>query len=220
MEGFCHALNRGVEKRILFLDDQDRARFVHDLYEFNDTAPAGNAYRHFNMMEIVSPSLRERKLLVDIHGWCLMGNHYHLLLTERIDGGISLFLRKLNVGYAMYFNEKYKRSGTLFQGRTKKILIASEGHFLHILHYIHLNPLDFLDGCTSWRHQKISSMDSALAHLGGYRWSSYLDYCETKNFPSVISKEVFGDVFKNYPATMRTLLQNLQLSEIKPWLLE
>src|SRR3989344_6393446 len=135
MEGIYHALNRGVEKRILFVDDQDRARFVHDLYEFNDTAPAGNGYRSFHpMMEIRSPSLRKREQIVDIHGWCLMGNHYHLLLSERVENGLSLFLRKLNVGYAMYFNEKYKRSGTLFQGRTKKIRINSEAHFLHILH--------------------------------------------------------------------------------------
>ena len=75
-----------------------------------------------------------------------MGNHYHLLLSERREGGISDFMRKVNVGYAKFFNEKYKRTGTLFQGRTKKVLVDSDAHFLHILHYIHLNPLDLLNG--------------------------------------------------------------------------
>jgi len=221
MEGLYHALNRGVEKRTLFLDNQDRARFVHDMYEFNDTAPAGNAYRLFRpMMEIRSPSLRQREQIVDIHGWCLMDNHYHLLLSERVENGLSLFLRKLNVGYAMYFNEKYKRSGTLFQGRTKKIRINSNAHFLHILHYLHLNPLDFLKGSESWRKLRIASEQEAKRHLDGYRWSSYLDYCGKKNFPSVITKELFGDVFKNYERTLASYLRDIEIADIKPYILE
>ena len=221
MEGLYHALNRGVEKRTLFLDNQDRARFVHDMYEFNDTAPAGNAYRLFRpMMEIRSPSLRQREQIVDIHGWCLMDNHYHLLLSGRVENGLSLFLRKLNVGYAMYFNEKYKRSGTLFQGRTKKIRINSNAHFLHILHYLHLNPLDFLKGSESWRKLRIASEQEAKRHLDGYRWSSYLDYCGKKNFPSVITKELFGDVFKNYERTLASYLRDIEIADIKPYILE
>jgi len=149
-----------------------------------------------------------------------MGNHYHLLLSEQIDNGLSLFLRKLNVGYAMYFNEKYKRSGTLFQGRTKKIRITSDAHFLHILHYIHLNPLDFQKDSADWRGLRIANTERALRHLDSYRWSSFLDYCGTKNFPSVITKELFGDVFKNYRKSIRSYLRDIELSPIKPFLLE
>ena len=165
------------------MNNSDRARFVHDLFEFNDTAPAGNAYRRFNpsMMEIRSPSLG-RSPIVDVHGWCLMGNHYHLLLSERVEGGLSLFSRRLNVGYAMYFNEKHRRSGVLFQGRTKKIPITSDAHFLHILHYIHLNPLDFHKESGDWRDMSIANHERALRYLDGYRWSSYLDYCGKDNF--------------------------------------
>ena len=71
-----HALNHSVEGRDLFLDSQDYARFIHDLYEFNDSAPASNAYRLFdtsNVMDIVNPSFKRiREVLVDIHGWTLM----------------------------------------------------------------------------------------------------------------------------------------------------
>ncbi len=202
------------------MDKDDHMRFVHDLYEFNDTAPAPEFIKY---REIRSPDIyekRKREKIVDLHGWCLMDNHYHLLLSERVDGGLSLFLRKLNVGYAMYFNEKYKRSGTLFQGRTKKIRIASDPHFLHILHYIHLNPLDFLKGSEHWRELEIKNASAALKHLEEYRWSSYMDYCGRKNFPSVITREFFGDVFKNYAHAIRKYLTDIELAPIKPFLLE
>lgn len=221
-----HLLNRGVDKRQIFLDDRDRVRFVHDLYEFNDTSSMANTRRRVpsDSLETNTPDLRGRtsgrKLLVDIHGWCAMGNHYHLLVSERAEGGISKFLMKLNVGYAKYFNERYGRTGTLFQGRTKKIHVDSDAYFLHILHYIHLNPLDLLEDSKSWRTQKIRSSREALAHLDAYRWSSYLDYCGKKNFPSVITKELFGGVFKNYPRTIASYLKDIELAPIQPFLLE
>lgn len=216
-----HMLNRGVDKRIIFLDGQDRARFVHDMYEFNDTAPAANTWRRtpLEMFELRTRTL-ERERIVDIHGWCLMGNHYHLLVSELQEGGLTLFSRKLNIGYAMYFNERYKRSGTLFQGRTKKVLIESDAHFLHILHYIHLNPLDFLKGAESWRTLEIKDSKRALKYLEKYRWSSYLDYCGTKNFPSVITKELFSDVFRNYRKSIMTYLKDIELAPMKSFLLE
>lgn len=200
-----HALNRGVDGRDLFLDSQDYARFVHNLYEFNDAAPASNMSRDFGspgMSELGNSSRRnDRKLLVDIHGWVPMKNHYHLLLSERIDGGISLFLRKINVGYANYFNERYGRKGTLFQGRTKKILIEHHSHFLYILHYLHLNPLDYLEGAEKWRLRSkgsIKSVGEALKYLDSYRWSSYFDYTGKKNFPSIITTSLFKNALGDY----------------------
>ncbi|HEY4514244.1 MAG TPA: transposase [Candidatus Paceibacterota bacterium] len=220
-----HALNRGVDKRDIFLNDKDRIRFVHDLYEFNDLEPAGSVYYSYRKnlpnLDLRNPDIRmPRTSIVDIHGWCVMHNHYHLLLSERVEGGISLFLRKLNVGYANYFNERYKRSGTLFQGRTKKIHIASDAHMLHILNYVHFNPLDFLKGCKDWRARRISGTAAALAHLDGYRWSSYLDYVGKKNFPSVITTDLFNDIFKNYEKEVREYLRDLDLTDVKPFLLE
>ena len=221
-----HLLNRGVDKRQIFLDNQDRARFVHDLHEFNDKPSATNTRRRMppDSPEATMFDLRgrtsERERIVDIHGWCIMGNHYHLLLSPIEEGGITTFIRKLNVGYAKYFNERYKRVGTLFQGRTKRVNINSDAHFLHILHYIHLNPLDFLIGAGSWRTLEIDNTKKALEYLGTYRWSSYLDYCGKKNFPSVITKELFGDVFKNYRKSISSYLKDIELAPIKPFLLE
>jgi putative transposase len=214
-----HVFNRGVEKRTIFIDDSDRARFVHDLYEFNDVRPAPDTYR--TMWEIRSPTLnRLRETIVDIHGWVQMGNHYHLLLSERKAGGLSKFLRKLNVGYAMYFNEKHERSGVLFQGRTKKVLIERDAHFLYILHYIHLNPLDLTKEHAAWRDGKLANQKAALEYLNAYRWSSFLDYSGTKNFPSVIETGLFSDVFRNYSRTLASYMRDIELEPVRSLLLE
>jgi putative transposase len=217
-----HVLNRGVEKRKIFMDKMDHARFVHDLYEFNKPQAAGNAYRRFQkqgaMMDLRGPSFSRK--LVDIHAWCLMGNHYHLLLSERIEGGLSLFLMRLNVGYAKYFNEKYKRSGTLFQGRTKKILIATDAHYLHILHYIHLNPLDFRKETNAWRERTISGTAGALKHLEEYRWSSYQDYCGIRNFPSILTTGALADPGEAYRAQVAAYLKDLDIESVRPLTLE
>ena len=105
-----------------------------------------------------------------------MGNHYHLLVSEKEEGGLGQFLKKLNMGYAKYFNERYDRTGALFQGKTKKVLIGRDAHFLWILLYIHFNPLDFLKGAVDWRTQCLVNSSKALEYLKDYRWASYHDY--------------------------------------------
>ena len=91
---FWHLLGRGVDKRDIVLDDKDRVRFIHDMYVFNDLNQTPNFVLRGRHEEA-----RTRDLLVDIHSFCLMNNHYHLLVSERIEGGISLFMKKLNMGY-------------------------------------------------------------------------------------------------------------------------
>lgn len=216
---FYHALNRGVDKKTLFLDDQDRRRFVLGLDLFNDEAPVDNLHRMVNGT-YVRPTRSNRRPLVRIHAWCLMGNHYHLLLSETQAGGIKKFLMKLNVGYAKYFNERYKRSGTLFQGRTKKVRIATDAHFLHILNYIHLNPLDFTQDTKTWREKSIQHPARALEYLKGYIWSSYLDYCGEANFPNLLYDKFFKKVFPNYPKTLRDYLATSDITDIHSLTLE
>ncbi len=187
-----HLLNRGVEKRNIFMDDRDRFRFVPGLLLFNTPRAANNTtYLIERDNDIVSRYLEER--VGDIHGWSLMNNHYHLLLSERVENGISMFIRKLNMGYAKYFNKRYDRSGYLFQGRTKKIHVNSEAYFLHILNYVHFNPLDYLQKGRDWRSRAIQGPAQAHDWLMKYRWSSYSDYCGQKNFPSILTTDLFGE---------------------------
>lgn len=222
-----HVLNRGVDKRTIFSDNQDYARFVHDMFEFNSTKPANNTYRG-TMVDVgrrpyTTTPIHEHNndMIVDIHGWCLMHNHYHLLLSERVESGISLFLKKLNGGYAKYFNERYERVGALFQGRTKKILIEREAHFLHILNYIHFNILDTLPLTSDWRALKIKDATLAMKHLENFRWSSYLDYIGTRNFPSILTTSLFQDVYQNnYKQQAARYLEDIELDTIQHLILE
>lgn len=204
-----HIINRSIEGRNLFLDSQDYARFVHALFEFNNMRPANNT-RRSSTVDIGCRPL-PRKRLVDIHGWCLMKDHYHLLLSERIEGGARLFMRKLNVGYAKYYNERHKRSGFVLRGKTSRIHIEQNAHFLYVLHYIHLNPLDYLSGAQEWRIRAkgaVRSTEEALKYLQGYRWSSYLDYLGKENVPSILTTNFFRHTLGNYRQSLSEYLMD------------
>ena len=100
------------------------------------------------------------------------------------------------------------------------MLIEREAHFLHILHYIHLNPLDFLSGADEWRSWEVEDAAAALAHLDAWRWSSYRDYSGTRNFPSILETSLFGEVFGNYRETITAYMKNLELAQVEPLMLE
>jgi putative transposase len=219
MAELYHVLSRGVDKRRIFMDNKDYFRFIHDLFEFNDEAPAVNTFRKMN--DIVSRYNKSRKLLVDILAFCLMPNHYHLFLESRGEGGVSKFMRKLNVGYAKYFNQKYKRTGTLFEGRYKSIRITSQAHFIHLPYYIHLNPLDLF--APEWRERKLKDYKKSLNFLSSYRWSSHLDYLGKKNFPSLTSRDFLFEIFggeKGYEKKLSRWLKDLELAKIRGIALE
>lgn len=223
----CHVLSRGVDKRDIFMDEKDYFRFMHDLYEFNDEIPAHELnINHFfksDHMLIARAYIEKkpRKRLVDILAFCLMPNHYHLMLREKIVGGIVRFMKKLNMGYARYFNEKYKRSGALFQGRYQSVVVTNEAHFIYLPYYIHLNPLDLVT--PEWREHSLKSFRKAWDFLNNYRWSSHLDYSGQKNFPSVTQRDFLTKFFegsKQYQKGIREWLESLELENIKEIALE
>ena len=227
MSAIYHVLNRGVDKRKIFMEDKDYLRFIHDLFEFNDENPVNNNYYKFHKHNTIAVPRIERKprqLLVDIYVFCLMPNHYHLLLSPRRDGGISRFMKKLNMGYARYFNEKYNRSGTLFEGRFKSVLIERQAHFIHLPYYIHFNPLDFI--MPEWRDRKIEDYKKAINFLNSYRWSSHLDYLGQTNFPSVTKREFLLEIFGGQEGYQEALngwlidLRKVNKDKIKDMLLE
>ncbi len=209
-----HVLNRGVEKRDIVKNDDDRMRFVRGLYMFNNRNNAPNA---ISQQGITLDSAPKRELLVHIHAWCLMNNHYHLLLSPVDDdlANISLFMKKVNMGYAKFFNEKYDRSGYLWQGRYKKILIETDAHFNYIPYYIHLNPLDRLH--KQWRVGGVTDCTKALDVLDTYRWSSYLDYQGTKNFPSVLHTQFLKQILgtpKQQSHTIESIISDSSFNNI------
>lgn len=220
-----HIYNRGVEKRKIFLDKQDYLRFIHDLFEFNDETPAINTtfyFDHLKNIEVQPRYIKQpRKLLVEILCFSLLPNHFHLLLRQKKDQGIIKFMQKLGTGYTMYFNQKYKRVGSLFQGRFKATLVKQESHFIYLPDYIHLNPLDAIE--PNWREGKIKNYKEAIRFLENYRWSSYLDYTGKKNFPSVTSRKFllgFFDGPEEYKKQIENWLKEIHLEEIGDLLLE
>ena len=183
-----HIYNRGVEKRDIFLNNKDCLRFIVNLYEFNNTAPAINFGRNLDSQPIeVRLQSSRKEPLVDILAFCLMPNHYHLMLRQLLERGITEFMRKLGTGYTNYFNLKYNRVGPLFQGKFKSVILEREQHFQHLPHYIHLNPLDLL--MPTWREGHIRDTKKAMDFLNKYRWSSLPDYLAIKNFPTITNRE-------------------------------
>jgi len=202
-----HVLNRGVDKRRVFMDEKDYVRFVHDLFVFNDKNATLNYILQKRQIE------RPRELLVHIHAFCLMPNHYHLLLSPAVENGVPQFMKKLNMGYAKYFNEKYDRSGALWQGKYKKKLIKKDAHFLYIPYYIHLNALDL--SMPQWREGKVKNILQALKNLREYRWSSHLDYLGEKNFPSLTERELLAGTIgtrARYEKEIRNIITNSEIA--------
>jgi putative transposase len=210
-DNFYHIYNRGTDGRTTFLENKDYVRFIHDLYEFNDLQAVLNLNYYFPKIYggRTSIDVKSRDLLVDIIAFCLMPNHFHLVLRQLQDGGISKFLQKLGVGYTMYFNQKYERSGVLFQGRPKAIWIDKDEYLLTVCNYIHLNPVGLIE--PNWKEKGIKKIDRVLKFLKKYRWSSYLDYIGVKNFPSVINPEFL----KKYYAGSKEFQKDLLLGLIK-----
>jgi putative transposase len=186
-----HIYNRGTDKREVFLCDHDRERFVSDLYHMNNHDPVTYAGESsYRKLPCDSQGVVQRppSKIVDILAFVLMPNHFHLMLTQRVSGGIAAFMHKLGTAYTMYFNMRYHRSGVLFQGRYKAIMPTRENHFDYIPFYLHANPLKLYHGPCS--------ISGQLAILSGYKWSSYRDYAGIGNFPEVTSRDFLEDSFK------------------------
>ena len=200
---FYHVFNRGVEKRDIFLDDKDYSRFLLGLTEFNTVNPVELfMIKKYGKKTESSPLVRPGLLLgrpgltiqpfVKIHGFCLMPNHYHLLLEQIQDGGISSFMQKLGTGFSMYRNMKYGRVGPLFQGRFKAILIDEEVYLTHLLRYIHLNPVELIE--PKWKENGIKNWKKANKFLDSYKWSSFHEYNGKTMYPDIVKNDFLLDL--------------------------
>ncbi len=126
-----------------------------------------------------------------------MPNHYHLLLRQQADGGITEFMRKLGGGYVNYFNLKHQRVGPLFQGKFKSVLIDDEAQFTYIPFYIHLNPLDLF--VKDWREKGIGDSKKAIGFLNNYKWSSHSDYVGKSDFSLILQNDFLNENFGKAP---------------------
>lgn len=166
---YYHVYNRGLNKDFLFRDHQDYSFFLKLLRRYLDPS-----YRP-SLNETIRPSYATD---IDLIAYCLMPNHFHLLLYQKDDEkSLELLNRSLMTAYVMYYNQKYKRIGPLFQGRYRASLIDNDPYLYHISRYIHLNPLDIKKPYQS------------------YEYSSYRYYL--RNEDSYLKKDRIMELFKD-----------------------
>ena len=215
-----HVIMRGVDGRQIFMDDEDNWRGIFGLYEFNNANSVTIREQREKRKQLkesikqlsrdrdsgklprvpvsgdkenINSEIDPRKRLVDILAFVFMPNHVHLLLRQTTHNGLSLFARKFGVGYAMYFNSKYERKGALFQGRFEAKIIANHEYLKTVFLYIHTNPVSIIN--PGWKEAGVKNIEEAIEFLEEYRWSSYPDYLNKNNFPSVSCRDFLSKIF-------------------------
>ena len=195
---YYHLYSRGTDKRNIFLDDGDLRRFQVLLFLSNSAERLHlsnmTSYRGRTLMNVFSDNVSSNDL-VDIGAYCLMPNHFHLLVREKIKNGISQFMKKLLTGYSMYFNKKYERTGSLFESKFKARHVNKDNYLKYLFAYIHLNPIKIIE--PSWKETGIKNKSEAIRFLKSYKFSSYLDYQENnRESGKILSKKVFPAYFQ------------------------
>ncbi|KKQ66777.1 MAG: hypothetical protein US86_C0003G0020 [Candidatus Daviesbacteria bacterium GW2011_GWA2_38_24] len=194
-----HVYNRGHNKRTIFLTPRDYKRFKQTIYYYQFKGPKIR-FSRFNkdILNNFLPIKNEK--LVEILGFCLMPNHFHLQLKQLQDDGISIFMSQIQNSYTKYFNTKYQSIGPLLQGCFKSRIIEDENQLTHLNRYIHLNPI----------------VSGQSKDLESYPWSSYIEYstraeliCSTELissfFPSIKDFTKFHTSQIDYAMTLEIL---------------
>ncbi len=206
-EEYYHIYNRGVDKREVFLDTEDYVRFLNSMREFNDESTYEQRMYERNVAskelssqieELSSFDVVRLDNLVEIICYCVNPNHYHLILKQLRSDGVKTFMHKIGTGYTNYFNKKYKRSGSLFQGPFKSIHIDSNEYLLYLSAYVNKN--NFIHGY----------------NLVDWKYSSLLDYLG-KRAGTLCNKESIMVQFNNDIERYKEFLENnaLYLKEKK-----
>jgi len=193
-----HCYSRGIDKRAIFFDTRDYLRFKEILYLANSSRPFHRrdipaALAHEDVF-----SLKRENLLTAVGAYALMPNHFHLLLREVREGGISAFMQKLGTAYTMYFNTKYTRSGGLLTGPFRSRHVYEDRYFQHIVGYIHMNPAELFE--PGWKKGCVKNGLKALKQkLIAYPYSSFPLFAgEARPEATIVDASIFN-VYINPP---------------------
>lgn len=187
-EEIYHVFNRGVEHRPIFTNRRNYQRFIRTLnfYRFHPLPTRLSDFLTFSKkrrMELLDKLQRKNKRLVEIFCFCFMPNHYHFLLKQLVDNGITKFIGNSQNSYTKYFNTRNDRIGPLFQGPFKAKRIETDKQLLHLSRYIHLNPYS-------------SCLVKSLDTLREYPWSSLNNYLKPSK-TNFIQEKLVLNYFKN-----------------------
>lgn len=174
---YYHIYNRGVEKRNIFIGKHDYQQFVLAM-DFYRKTPLSTKLSDFKRRIEKIKKVENQIELVRIFSYCLMPNHFHFLLMQNADGGVTHFLRKFTNSYTRYFNTKYDRIGPLFQGTFKAKYIENDEYLLQVSKYIHRNPLKLKSNLHSYPYSS----------YGYYLSQDKHPFCDTEFISAYFSK--------------------------------
>src|SRR3989344_463845 len=206
-----HVFNRAINKQTIFLDKIDYSRIISLLFLAQSSEPLYNIGRRAQIF------LRKRELglsksgiddilynrIVELVCFVVMPNHFHVLIKEIVEGGISLYLQKIEIAYTKYFNNKYHKSGYLFQGPYQSVHIENNEQLLHLSAYIHKNIGEF----KKWKDKEYS-----------YRWSSYQYYLGKNGWQGLLVPGIILGQFKT-PEEYKNFVETSGVKEFDPDLL-
>ncbi len=198
-DGVYHLYNRGVEKRKIFLDDEDYIVFLALLKKYLSSKI--KILDTINNKIVEKDNNKSMNLEISVFCFCLMPNHFHLLVKQADkQKSIAVFMQKICTSYSIYFNKKYNRVGKLFQGVYKGVLVREDYYLLHLSRYIHRNPLELFH--------------SDKSMLQKYKWSSYANYLELKNTKWVNKSEILK-FFDNsvYKTSYKSFVEDYEVEE-------
>jgi REP element-mobilizing transposase RayT len=190
---FYHIYNRGNSKQKIFRSDEDCWRFIKLLYLANGTLSLD--LRMIAESEIEPFLFEKGEPRVAIGAYCLMPNHFHILLTPLTNDGVASFMKKLATAYSMYFNTKYYRTGTLFEGRYKSEHVAEDRYLKYLFAYIHLNPVKLFQN--DWREVGLHDRPGAQAFLDSYPYSSHLDGKTLRPESAILNRTSYPNYFES-----------------------
>jgi len=205
---YYHLCNRSNDEQPIFLDERDYARFLFFILFcqapvsfFNISRQTSYFVKHsvFNISKTtLSAVLAKRQ--VGLNAFAIMPNHFHLLVQERVGGGISRYLQRIQNGYAKYFNTKYRKRGHLFQGSFRAIPVETDEQLLYLSAYIHRNPR----GITEWKGKELK-----------YPWSSYQDCAQKNRWDELLQPSIFLKQFDNAKSYQRFV--ETSTAKLKSW---
>jgi len=199
-----HIVSRAVGDTEVFSNEGDFYRGIFCIYEFNNSKPVEiwerrRARNRFKLQEKKLVGCRtphqleygdDREKIVDVLAFSFMSNHLHLILRQLKDNGITEFMKKVNGGYANYFNKKYQRMGHLFN-KFRAVHIKDDNQLRAVFVYVHLNSISLIE--PGWKDNGIRDVDNVIKFLENSKRHSYMDYLDKKSFPSVTQRDFYSE---------------------------
>lgn len=204
---YYHIFNRGVLGDTICFEHRDYARLLFSLLYFQSEMKIDNLPYHVDQYDQwntfgVFRSTEEEIVsgqYIELVSFCLMPNHFHALVKEKKAGGISKWMQRVQTSYTKYVNEKYDRSGHLFQGPFQLVHVSDDNQLTYLSAYIHRNPHDL----KRWR---------AKEHI--YPWSSYQDFVSNNRWDDLLTRDIVLDRFDS-PSDYHGFVKNTRAKELK-----